>query len=300
MLVIPSLSVRLSRATFLAVRHVPALTTVAPEKVCPHRPSTSHIPPDPPERCLCKERCPSKPRGRLCHPVTPHARSVVLTLTSRHTHSVFFLYGTWACALESVVTVPCPRAHVLDHKRQIKKQSVKATEGRKKEGMKDERAKKMKILLPLLFFLGEARSRAASRPNFVLLMADDLGIGDPGCYGNKTLRTPNIDALAHAGVKLTQHLAASPLCTPSRAAFMTGRYPIRSGMASQSRVGVFIFSASSGGLPTSETTFAKLLKKQGYSTALIVIRTRPSPILPDKVVSVWVIGRILENLVGAA
>ncbi|XP_024899954.1 steryl-sulfatase [Pteropus alecto] len=130
-------------------------------------------------------------------------------------------------------------------------------------------ARKMKILLPLLFFLGEARSRAASRPNFVLLMADDLGIGDPGCYGNKTLRTPNIDALAHAGVKLTQHLAASPLCTPSRAAFMTGRYPIRSGMASQSRVGVFIFSASSGGLPTSETTFAKLLKKQGYSTALI-------------------------------
>lgn len=127
----------------------------------------------------------------------------------------------------------------------------------------------MTILLPLLFFLGEAHSRAASRPNFVLLMADDLGIGDPGCYGNKTLRTPNIDALAHAGVKLTQHLAASPLCTPSRAAFMTGRYPIRSGMASQSRVGVFIFSASSGGLPTSETTFAKLLKKQGYSTALI-------------------------------
>lgn len=46
----------------------------------------------------------------------------------------------------------------------------------------------MKILLPLLFFLGEAHSRAASRPNFVLLMADDLGIGDPGCYGNKTLR----------------------------------------------------------------------------------------------------------------
>ncbi|KAF5920750.1 hypothetical protein HPG69_010284 [Diceros bicornis minor] len=128
---------------------------------------------------------------------------------------------------------------------------------------------KMKILWLLLLFLCDSQSWAASRPNFVLLMADDLGIGDPGCYGNKTLRTPNIDRLAEGGVKLTQHLAASPLCTPSRAAFMTGRYPIRSGMVSQSRVGIFLFSASSGGLPTSEVTFAKLLKNQGYSTALI-------------------------------
>ncbi|OWJ99388.1 STS [Cervus elaphus hippelaphus] len=127
----------------------------------------------------------------------------------------------------------------------------------------------MMTLLLLLLFLCEAHSQVASKPNFVLLMADDLGIGDPGCYGNKTLRTPNIDRLARGGVKLTQHLAASPLCTPSRAAFMTGRYPVRSGMASRSRVGVFVFSASSGGLPPSEITFAKLLKDQGYSTALI-------------------------------
>ncbi|XP_007449958.1 PREDICTED: steryl-sulfatase-like [Lipotes vexillifer] len=127
----------------------------------------------------------------------------------------------------------------------------------------------MRTLLLLLLFIYEARSHAVSTPNFVLLMADDLGIGDPGCYGNKTLRTPNIDRLARGGVKLTQHLAASPLCTPSRAAFMTGRYPIRSGMASRSQVGVFVFSASSGGLPHSEITFAKLLKNRGYSTALI-------------------------------
>ncbi|XP_072674611.1 steryl-sulfatase-like isoform X2 [Canis lupus baileyi] len=127
----------------------------------------------------------------------------------------------------------------------------------------------MRLRLLLLLLLCEAQGHAAPRPNFVLLMADDLGIGDPGCYGNTTLRTPNIDRLAAEGVKLTQHLAASPLCTPSRAAFMTGRYPIRSGMASQSFIGVFIFSASSGGLPTSEITFAKLLKNQGYSTALI-------------------------------
>ncbi|XP_066106281.1 steryl-sulfatase isoform X1 [Saccopteryx bilineata] len=129
--------------------------------------------------------------------------------------------------------------------------------------------RKMKYLFLLVFLLREAQSHAASKPNFVLIMADDLGIGDPGCYGNKTLRTPNIDRLAREGVKLTQHLAASPLCTPSRAAFMTGRYPIRSGMASRTRIGVFLFSASSGGLPNSEITFAKLLKNQGYATALI-------------------------------
>ncbi|XP_032141745.1 steryl-sulfatase [Sapajus apella] len=127
----------------------------------------------------------------------------------------------------------------------------------------------MKIPFLLLFFLWEAESHAASRPNIILVMADDLGIGDPGCYGNKTLRTPNIDRLASEGVKLTQHLAASPLCTPSRAAFMTGRYPVRSGMASHSLPGVFLFTASSGGLPTNEITFATLLKDQGYSTALI-------------------------------
>lgn len=108
-----------------------------------------------------------------------------------------------------------------------------------------------------------------TRPNFVLIMVDDLGIGDLGCFGNNTMRTPNIDRLANEGVKLTQHIAAAPLCTPSRAAFMTGRYPIRSGMASLSRMGVYIFSAASGGLPADEVTFAKLLKKEGYSTGLI-------------------------------
>ncbi|XP_064356991.1 steryl-sulfatase isoform X2 [Dromaius novaehollandiae] len=112
-------------------------------------------------------------------------------------------------------------------------------------------------------------SHSASNPNIILLMADDLGIGDLGCYGNRTLRTPNIDRLAKEGVTLTQHIAASPLCTPSRAAFLTGRYPIRSGMAAYSRVGVFLFSASSGGLPSEEITFSKLLKQRGYSTALI-------------------------------
>ncbi|EMP35069.1 Steryl-sulfatase [Chelonia mydas] len=130
----------------------------------------------------------------------------------------------------------------------------------------------MRILVLLLFYhfaTKNAKSYQTSNPNFILIMVDDLGIGDLGCYGNKTLRTPNIDKLAKGGVTFTQHIAASPLCTPSRAAFLTGRYPVRSGMAALSNIGVFLFSASSGGLPPEEITFVKLLKQKGYSTALI-------------------------------
>ncbi|ROL48903.1 Arylsulfatase D [Anabarilius grahami] len=108
-----------------------------------------------------------------------------------------------------------------------------------------------------------------SRPNFVLMMVDDLGIGDIGCYGNDTIKTPNIDRLAADGVKLTQHISAAPLCTPSRTAFMTGRYALRAGLGSTGRVQVILFLAGSGGLPPKETTFAKLLQKQGYTTGIV-------------------------------
>ncbi|XP_063161125.1 arylsulfatase H-like isoform X2 [Candoia aspera] len=109
----------------------------------------------------------------------------------------------------------------------------------------------------------------ASRPNILLIMADDLGYGDLGCFGNNTIRTPNIDQLAKEGVKFTQHIAAASMCTPSRAAFLTGRYPIRSGMVSQIKTRVFIRTGASGGLPANETTFAKLLQQKGYATGII-------------------------------
>uniref|UniRef100_F6UW00 Arylsulfatase family member H n=1 Tax=Ornithorhynchus anatinus TaxID=9258 RepID=F6UW00_ORNAN len=109
-----------------------------------------------------------------------------------------------------------------------------------------------------------------SRPNILLLMADDLGIGDLGCYGNTTMSTPNIDRLAREGVKLTQHLAAASVCSPSRAAFLTGRYPIRSGMTSSFNMNrALAWLGGSGGLPTNETTFATLLQQRGYRTGLI-------------------------------
>ncbi|XP_071669360.1 arylsulfatase H-like isoform X1 [Patagioenas fasciata] len=108
-----------------------------------------------------------------------------------------------------------------------------------------------------------------SKPNFLLILVDDLGIGDVGCYGNDTIRTPNIDDLAKDGVRLTQHIAAAAVCTPSRAAFLTGRYPIRSGMASSTRQRIIFWNGCSGGLPPNETTFARILHQQGYSTALV-------------------------------
>ncbi|NXA36068.1 ARSD Arylsulfatase, partial [Eudromia elegans] len=129
------------------------------------------------------------------------------------------------------------------------------------------------LIIPLVFCLllqpPQALLSITTKPNIVLLMADDVGIGDIGCYGNDTIRTPNIDRLAKEGVKLTQHIAAAPLCTPSRAAFLTGRYPIRSGMDAINNYRVIFWNGGSGGLPPNETTFAKILQQQGYSTGLI-------------------------------
>ncbi|XP_035659712.1 steryl-sulfatase-like, partial [Branchiostoma floridae] len=118
--------------------------------------------------------------------------------------------------------------------------------------------------------LGEGDGgKVDTKPNFLLFMVDDLGMGDVGCFGNTSIRTPNIDRIAKNGVKLTQHLAASAVCTPSRAAFLTGRYPIRSGMAPSGQMRVIPFLASPGGLPANETTFATILKQAGYDTALV-------------------------------
>lgn len=66
-------------------------------------------------------------------------------------------------------------------------------------------------------------------PNFLLMMADDMGYGDVSLLGNRSLPTPNIDRIGHDGLILSQHLTAASVCTPSRSAFLTGRYPIRNG-----------------------------------------------------------------------
>ncbi|XP_072283591.1 arylsulfatase L-like [Pyxicephalus adspersus] len=122
-------------------------------------------------------------------------------------------------------------------------------------------------ILPFLLLLISLYSTNGQKPNILLIMADDLGIGELGCFGNTTIRTPNIDKLAKQGVKLTHHIAADSVCSPSRSAFLTGRYPIRTGMTGGYKV--LLWNAVSGGLPSNETTFAKILKQQGYSTGII-------------------------------
>jgi arylsulfatase A len=103
-------------------------------------------------------------------------------------------------------------------------------------------------------------------PNIVIIFADDLGYGDLGCQGHPTIRTPHIDRLAAEGRRFTDFYAAAPLCTPSRAALLTGRYPIRSGMFGVRGV---LFPESKGGLPAEEITLAELLRGRGYATAHI-------------------------------
>lgn len=112
-----------------------------------------------------------------------------------------------------------------------------------------------------------AQDEPAHPPNVIVLYADDLGYGDLGCYGHPTIRTPHLDRMAAEGMRFTSFYSAAEVCTPSRAALLTGRYPIRSGMASNSRR--VLFPNSAGGIPASEITLAEALKERGYATACI-------------------------------
>ena len=85
------------------------------------------------------------------------------------------------------------------------------------------------ILKISLFANCENEGNSVQKPNIIIFIADDLGYGDLGCFGNTTLKTPNIDSLARDGVRLTHHVATASVCTPSRAALMTGRHQMRSG-----------------------------------------------------------------------
>ena len=115
---------------------------------------------------------------------------------------------------------------------------------------------------------GIAQSEPVQKqPNFVIIFTDDLGYGDLSCFGHPTIRTPNLDQMAVEGQKWTSFYVAAPVCTPSRAALLTGRYPVRNGMCSDQR-GV-LFPDSDGGLPPEEITIARALKDVGYRTAAI-------------------------------
>ncbi|MEM7143653.1 MAG: sulfatase [Verrucomicrobiota bacterium] len=105
-------------------------------------------------------------------------------------------------------------------------------------------------------------SGAAEKPNFVIIFADDQGYGDLGCFGSETIDTPHIDRMAEEGRRFTNFMVASPVCTPSRAALLTGCYPKRVGMHQH-----VLFPASTKGLNPDEYTIADHLKSLGYATA---------------------------------
>jgi len=117
-------------------------------------------------------------------------------------------------------------------------------------------------LLTILFSIGICKSSKAteSRPNFVVILCDDLGYGDLACYGSETIKTPHLDYLASQGIRLTDCYSSAPVCSPSRAGLLTGRVP--------SRVGVYDWIP--GGhvmhLREKEVTLATLLQDAGYAT----------------------------------
>ncbi|MDF9797909.1 arylsulfatase A [Catalinimonas alkaloidigena] len=113
-----------------------------------------------------------------------------------------------------------------------------------------------------------ARERKEDLLNFIIIFADDMGYGDLGVYGHPTIKTPYLDQMAMEGQKWTNFYVGASVCTPSRAALLTGRLPVRNGMTSPPPTRV-LFPNSKNGLPQSEITLAEQLKKAGYATAAV-------------------------------
>ncbi|MGH7139712.1 MAG: sulfatase-like hydrolase/transferase [Pirellulales bacterium] len=124
---------------------------------------------------------------------------------------------------------------------------------------------RIRFLFLLLTLLASVYCRGDDRPNVIFIMADDLGSVDLGCYGAADLHTPNADALAARGVRFTQFYSAAPVCSPSRAGTLTGRWPVRAGVpqncASQ--------RGGAGALPPAEVTMGEMFRAAGYATAHI-------------------------------
>ena len=111
----------------------------------------------------------------------------------------------------------------------------------------------------------DAFAKSERPPNFIFILADDLGYQDVGCFGSPLIKTPNLDRMASEGMRFTDFYSAAPVCTPSRAALMTGCYPMRVGLPA-------VLSATTGlemGISSDEILLPQLLKTRGYATACI-------------------------------
>jgi arylsulfatase A len=106
-------------------------------------------------------------------------------------------------------------------------------------------------------------------PNFILIVVDNLGYGDLGCFGSKVNRTPHLDRMAAEGTRFTHFCVTAGVCTPSRASFMTGCYAQRVGLGFPSPDGLVLRAVSANGLNPDEITIAEVLKERGYATTII-------------------------------
>jgi Sulfatase len=127
-----------------------------------------------------------------------------------------------------------------------------------------EKAVRLFVAVSIALTVQAEEPLAISRPNIVVLFADNLGYSDIGFFGSPTARTPNVDSLGRQGIKLNNWNSAAHLCSASRAALLTGKYPVRTGIYP----GVFEPDAAYGMLPT-ETTLAEYLKEYGYATSIV-------------------------------
>ena len=147
-------------------------------------------------------------------------------------------------------------------------------------------------LLPLVMFVFSTSQAAADgpkqsgrRPNIVYILADDLGYAELGCYGQKKIRTPNLDQMAAEGMRFTQHYCGAPVCAPSRCVLMTGmhlghayiRNNRRARLPDELKKQYGMEFMGQEPIPDAEVTIGEILKQKGYATAAIGHRARLRP-----------------------
>jgi arylsulfatase A-like enzyme len=114
-------------------------------------------------------------------------------------------------------------------------------------------------IIALLYCVVTLMAQSTSKPNIIFILADDLGYGDLGCYGQEKIKTPNIDKLAKGGMKFTNFYAGSTVCAPSRASLMTGRHTGHAAIRGNGEVP----------LPATDIILPQVLKSNGYTTGMV-------------------------------
>lgn len=127
----------------------------------------------------------------------------------------------------------------------------------------------LSLAFSVFLCLGGSTLSAADKPNVVFILCDNLGYGDVGAFGNTVHRTPNLDRMAAEGRKFTHYYSASGVCSPSRAALMTGCYPLRVGLPRGENGSAVLQPINHLGINPDEFTLAEMLRSQGYATMVI-------------------------------